>query len=87
MVGLKFPLPGLVRVSVSDNGIGMEVKMMEKLFRVEENVSRLGTENELGTGLGLILCKEYIERSGGRIEVESMPSQGSTFHLTLPWND
>ena len=78
---------GFVRISISDNGIGIEAEHIEKLFRIDQKMSRLGTQNEIGTGLGLLLCKEYIEKNGGRIEVESVPNRGTTFYLTLPGDE
>ncbi len=71
-------------ISVSDNGIGMTKETMAKLFRLDGNLSTRGTENEKGTGLGLFLCKEFIEKHGGKIWVESEPGKGSTFKFILP---
>ena len=73
-------------ISVSDSGIGMTRETMAKLFRIDSNLSIRGTENEKGTGLGLILCKEFIEKHGGKIWVESEPDEGSIFRFTLPMN-
>lgn len=75
---------GTIDFSVADTGIGIPAKMLEKLFHLDENVSRRGTEGEPSTGLGLILCKDFIEKHGGTIWAESLVSQGSTFHFTLP---
>jgi len=69
--------------SVSDNGIGIEPKRLEKLFRIGESDSTPGTNNEKGTGLGLILCKEFVENHGGKIWAESEEGKGSTFYFTL----
>ncbi len=71
-------------VSVSDNGIGMSKETMSKLFRVDSDLSIRGTENEKGTGLGLALCKEFIEKHSGKIWVESEPGKGSIFRFILP---
>ena len=71
-------------VSISDSGIGMPIEIMNKLFRIDANSSRLGTNQEKGTGLGLILCKEFIEKNGGQIWVESIENVGSTFFFTIP---
>lgn len=71
-------------VSVSDNGIGIKKDDVKKLFRLEENYTTLGTNNEKGTGLGLILCKEFVEKHGGKIWVESEEGNGSTFSFTIP---
>jgi signal transduction histidine kinase/ligand-binding sensor domain-containing protein len=73
-----------VEVEVSDTGIGMTQEIISKLFRIDANLSTLGTENEKGTGLGLFLCKEFVEKHGGRIWVESEPSKGSVFKIILP---
>jgi PAS domain S-box-containing protein len=76
--------PGAFKISVSDNGIGIRKDRIEKLFRIDENHSTLGTQSEKGTGLGLILCKEFVEKHRGQIGVESEPGQGSTFWFTIP---
>ncbi len=73
-----------VEVSVADNGIGINQADIDKLFRLDYNVSTIGTSEERGSGLGLILCREFIEKNGGRIWVESEPEKGSTFRFTLP---
>jgi signal transduction histidine kinase len=78
--------PGYVEVTVSDNGIGMPKVTMAKLFRIDANLSTRGTENEKGTGLGLFLCKEFVEKHGGKIWVVSEESKGSVFHFILPLN-
>ncbi len=73
-----------VQVSVADTGVGMSAEEMQKLFRIDEHLSRRGTEQESGNGLGLLVCKEFVEKHGGRIWAESRPGEGSTFHFTLP---
>lgn len=73
-------------ISIRDYGIGMDQSTLEKLFLIDKKVSRTGTENEKGSGLGLILCKELAEKNFGKIEVESKPGKGSTFVLKLPLN-
>jgi signal transduction histidine kinase len=73
-----------VEISVSDNGTGMTKDTMAKLFRIDANLSTRGTENEKGTGLGLFLCKEFIEKHGGKIWVESELDKGSCFKFILP---
>ena len=70
--------------SVSDSGIGIKKESLEKLFRIEESYSTPGTQNEKGTGLGLILCKEFVEKHGGKIWAESKVGKGSTFCFTIP---
>ncbi|MDM8549088.1 hybrid sensor histidine kinase/response regulator [Desulfobacterales bacterium HSG2] len=74
----------LVRVSVSDTGIGMSDENMSKLFRIEGYFKSVGTAGEKGTGLGLILCKEFAEKNGGTLWVESEEGNGTTFTFSLP---
>ncbi|MDP4196955.1 MAG: tetratricopeptide repeat-containing sensor histidine kinase [Bacteroidota bacterium] len=74
---------GHIRVSVQDNGIGISKEDIEKLFRIDVQKSRVGTSSEKGTGLGLILCKEFIEKCGGEISVESEPEKGSIFSFRI----
>ena len=69
---------------VSDSGIGMNKETISKLFKINEKVQRAGTADEQGTGLGLILCKEFVEKNGGTISVESEPNFGSKFIFTVP---
>ena len=71
-------------ICVSDSGVGMDEKTMDKLFRLDVTCSTRGTANEEGTGLGLILCKEFIEKNQGKIWVESEVDKGSKFFFTLP---
>ncbi len=73
----------MLEVSIHDTGIGMSEKNIERLFRIEEKVSSKGTDGELSTGLGLLLCKEFVEKNGGNIWVESELGKGSTFYFTL----
>lgn len=72
-----------IRFSVSDTGIGISKNNIDNLFRVDKNISTKGTANEEGTGLGLLLCKEMIERHGGEITVESEVGKGTTFTFTI----
>lgn len=71
-------------VHVTDNGVGMDEETRKNLFILNKKNSKYGTENEKGTGLGLILCKEFIERHGGSIRVESEPGKGSRFIFDIP---
>ncbi|MBE2188744.1 MAG: PAS domain-containing sensor histidine kinase [Desulfobulbaceae bacterium] len=73
-----------VLVSVNDTGIGMDNYTLENLFKITNSEARLGTEGEKGTGLGLLLSKEFAHMNGGDIIVESTPDIGSTFTLVLP---
>lgn len=73
-----------ITISVCDSGIGISKEKAETLFRIENSLSLPGTEKEQGTGLGLKLCKEFTERMGGRIWVESEPGKGSEFKFTIP---
>ncbi len=75
---------GFIEIVVSDSGIGMSKEFIDKLFKLGEKVGTKGTENEPSTGLGLILCKEFIEKHGGTIRVESEEGRGSTFYFTVP---
>lgn len=70
-------------IAVADTGIGIKEQYIAKLFRIDEQYRRAGTANEKGTGLGLILCKEFVEQHDGRIWVESEVGKGSTFRFTL----
>lgn len=73
-----------IKVIVSDNGMGIVKESQERLFKLGENFSTKGTANESGTGLGLILCKDFVEKNGGRIWVESEYEKGSDFIFTIP---
>ena len=75
---------GAVQISIKDTGIGMNDKMLKKLFRIDELNCRQGTDGEPSTGLGLILCKDFIDRHEGKIWVESTEFMGSTFHVLIP---
>jgi signal transduction histidine kinase len=92
---IKFTEKGKIRIShkmegdllvieVSDNGVGMNEKIMDQLFRIENKSSSPGTRNESGSGLGLILCRELVQKNGGEINVSSKPGKGTTFEFTLP---
>lgn len=78
--------PDELMISIADNGIGIKKEAIGKLFRIDENHVTLGTQNERGTGLGLILCKEFVEKHGGKIWVESEVGKGSEFCFTIPKN-
>lgn len=70
-------------ISISDNGIGMAQHQIDQLFRIDESNSTPGTNIETGTGLGLILCKEFIELNNGEIWADSEKDKGSTFKFSL----
>lgn len=73
-----------VEISISDNGIGVPDAIKERLFKINRKVMQKGTENETGSGLGLLLCNEFVNIHRGKIWVESEPGKGSTFKFTLP---
>jgi len=73
-----------VEISVKDNGIGISDNALQNLFKMDKLQSTAGTNHESGSGLGLLLCKEFIELHGGRIQVISEPEKGSDFKFTLP---
>jgi signal transduction histidine kinase len=72
-----------VLLSIKDTGLGMKKELIDQLFRIDTQVSRPGTNNEPSTGLGLIITKEFVDRHGGRIWVDSEVGNGSTFNFTL----
>ncbi|OFX85291.1 MAG: hypothetical protein A2W99_15020 [Bacteroidetes bacterium GWF2_33_16] len=74
-----------VEVSLKDSGVGLTKSAIEKLFRIDTNISSPGTQKEEGTGLGLILCKEFIDKHKEKIWVESEPEKGSVFYFTLSY--
>ena len=73
-----------VEISIRDSGIGMSREMLDNLFRLDIQTNRTGTEGEPSTGLGLLLCREFIEKHGGKIHVESEEDKGSTFNFIMP---
>jgi PAS domain S-box-containing protein len=77
----------MVTVAVRDEGVGMDQHTLSMLFSLDNKITRPGTEGEASTGLGLILCKEFVEKHGGTIWAESSPGQGTTFYFTLPVAD
>jgi signal transduction histidine kinase len=74
-----------VEISVRDSGIGMNQTMIDNLFRPDVRTSRKGTDDESSTGLGLLLCKEFIEKNGGHIRAESEEGKGSVFYFSVPF--
>jgi len=73
-----------LEIYITDTGVGIDPKNIDKIFRIDSKFSNLGTEKENGTGLGLILCKEFVEKQSGTIWVESELGKGSTVTFTLP---
>lgn len=75
---------GFVTISITDNGVGMDQATVRRLFRIDQHVSTPGTDDEKGSGLGLILCQEFVIKLGGKIWLESELHKGSKFHIQLP---
>ena len=75
---------GYIYIYIRDNGVGMSLEIQNKIFKLDENITTPGTENEKGTGFGLILSKEFVELNKGEIKVISVEGEGSTFILKLP---
>ena len=73
-----------VTISVTDSGTGIPAEALPKLFRIDIKYKQRGTDHEPGTGLGLILCKEFVEKNRGKIWVESEEGEGSTFYVSFP---
>jgi PAS domain S-box-containing protein len=74
----------MIQVAIRDSGIGMSSEILKSLFSLSGTISRPGTEKEPSSGLGLVLCKEFVEKQNGKIWVESNDGAGSTFYFTLP---
>jgi two-component system sensor histidine kinase/response regulator len=73
-----------VEISIADNGIGINKEKSKMLFEIISNTTTVGTANENGSGLGLVLCKEFVNKNGGEIWVESEEGKASDFKFTLP---
>ena len=86
MVSTKIESNNLILISVEDTGIGMDSVLIDQLFRIDVRSNRKGTEGENSSGLGLILCKDFIEKNGGTLMIESKVGKGSVFRFTLPGN-
>jgi signal transduction histidine kinase len=74
----------IIKLSVTDNGIGIPKEQRDKLFNIDSHFTESGTNNETGAGLGLLLVKEMAEKLGGKLELQSQVGVGSTFSFTLP---
>lgn len=83
-INVKLKSNDFVKIEIQDSGIGIPKKNLKKLFSDTEHISTIGTENEKGTGLGLKLSKEFVERNGGKIWVESEVNKGTSFYFTVP---
>jgi PAS domain S-box-containing protein len=83
-IAAKYASGNFVEISIKDTGIGMNKDVLNNIFMQNEISKRTGTEGELSTGLGLLICKEFIEKHGGKIWVESVEEKGSVFSFTLP---
>lgn len=93
---IKFSIPGGridltseengndIFIKVADTGIGMDAETLNNLFKIDKSQSRIGTSNEIGTGIGLLVCKEMIELNNGKLWAESKEGAGSTFYLSVP---
>lgn len=73
-----------LKLSITDKGAGIRKDLLENLFRIDKSITTKGTLGEKGTGLGLILCKEFAEKNNGQIVVSSIEKEGSTFSVILP---
>jgi PAS domain S-box-containing protein len=76
--------PGMMILSIKDTGVGMTKEEIATIFNLNHSSSTTGTQGETGTGLGLLLCKEFIEKNNGKIWIESELNVGSTFYIALP---
>jgi PAS domain S-box-containing protein len=83
-ISAKYDNENATEIRITDSGIGMSPELKNKLFKIDEKTSRPGTDGEPSTGLGLLLCKEFIEKHGGEIWVESEVGKGTTFAFKLP---
>ena len=73
-----------VKISIQDNGVGISAEKIKRLFTIDKSISSKGTNDEMGTGLGLLMCKEFVEKNAGKIQVESEVGKGSKFIFTVP---
>lgn len=80
----SMPVGDFIEITVSDNGIGMAEEVKDKLFKSDLHESKPGTDNERGTGLGLVICNDFIQRNSGKIWIENNAEKGTSFKFTLP---
>ena len=80
----SFTENGTIQIQITDTGIGIEPQKLINLFNLENNRTSLGTNNESGTGLGLIVCKEFVEQNKGKIWIDSTLGEGTTVSISLP---
>jgi len=73
-----------LKICITDNGIGIDENLQSKIFNIDNKITKLGTDNEKGSGLGLILCKEFVEKNGGKIWIESKINEGTKVFFSLP---
>ena len=76
----------MIRINITDNGAGMSEESIQNLFKIQHVNSTKGTENEKGTGLGLIICKDFVEQNGGSISISSQQGKGTKTVVCLPAN-
>ena len=84
IVSAKSRSDQMIDISIRDSGIGMSKQLIDNLFKIDAPSGRKGTDGELSTGLGLIICKDFIGKNGGKIEVFSDVGIGSVFRFTIP---
>jgi signal transduction histidine kinase len=77
-------IEGKWKISIKDQGVGISKENQGKIFQIEKKYKTEGTSGEKGTGLGLLICKEFVEKNGGTLVVESKEGEGSTFSFTVP---
>lgn len=77
-------LEDFIEIKINDTGVGIDEENLSKLFKIEERYKTPGTNNEKGTGLGLLVCKEFVEKNGGEIKVESELGKGTSIYFTIP---
>jgi PAS domain S-box-containing protein len=87
IVSANTSVNNFIEISIKDTGLGMSKQMINNLFRLDINTGRKGTEGEPSNGMGLIICKDLIEKQGGELHIESEEGKGSEFKFTIPFNN